>query len=363
MADSSVRSAPETGPRSGSENASASASGTSRDVACPSCGENVRPGLVRCWSCGGFMRADVADRFAEMDQRRPEVQYQPLPELDASGAAKLDAERTGPRRTSEDDADFEFAGEFVEAEEPASPDAGADEFTMDDIGDGSFSAPLLGSSTEIPAAGQAAGAEAAKPAEDKDGETYGVAGADEEPASAAEGDSSTAPAAEKPPASRGADESDVAHSDATGGDVLLDIALQEAGMNRGGRRRGLRVQGDKILLHCPAGHPVKVGRKHAGKVGRCPHPGCGLRYLVPDIPPDPEEEAAADPGTAEAAEGAGRTAGSARRRGVHAVHRRRSPALGRAGESEAEGRFAGQSLRGSRPRPLPGHAAGRDGRG
>lgn len=107
---------------------------------------------------------------------------------------------------------------------------------------------------------------------------------------AAASDAKTLPA----PSGDRAKDGDVNHSEATAGDVLLDIALQEVEQNRGGRRRGLKVRGDKILLHCPAGHPVKVARKHSGKVGRCPHPGCGLRYLVPHVPSDPSDAPAAD---------------------------------------------------------------------
>ena len=61
---------------------------------------------------------------------------------------------------------------------------------------------------------------------------------------------------------------EVAHSEATAGEALLNIALKDT--IAGG---GLRFKNGKFLLHCPAGHPVKVDKKHAGKVGRCPTPG------------------------------------------------------------------------------------------
>ncbi|MFH5805645.1 hypothetical protein [Alienimonas sp. DA493] len=288
MADSSVRNAPATGPRSGSAAASAASRGARADVPCPSCGEMVRPGLVRCWSCGGFMRPDVADRYAQLNRQRPEVEYQPLPELDGDAASQLSAEtRTGGRGPADEDADFELTGEFAapdpSADAPA--DDPEDEFTMADMEGASYSAPRVGDAAPTPAkAGESTG---------EDGDAFSIADAPDAPAedspSAEEPAPEQAAAQRTPPA-----EDDVAHSEATGGDVLLDIALQEVGQDRGGRRRGLVVKGDKILLHCPAGHPVKVARKHAGKVGRCPHPGCGLRYLVPHVPPDPTEEPDAD---------------------------------------------------------------------
>ena len=253
------------------------------------------------------MREDVAARFAQMSRERAEVEYQPLHELDARGAREA---QTGPRRTSADDADFELSGQFAAPRPgdltppPAAPSAPAapiadddDEFTLDDAGARHFSA-----------AAPAGPVRSAQPAE-PESDTYSLASEGEEVEDAAEGNEhegdtvDASPPAESGPGTsiapaarsnrRAADDAEeVAHSEATGGDVLLEIAMRESGGNRGNRRRGLKISGDKILLHCPAGHPVKVARKHGGKVGRCPHPGCGLRYLVPDIPLDPEELAA-----------------------------------------------------------------------
>ncbi|QDT16317.1 hypothetical protein [Alienimonas californiensis] len=304
MADSPVRNVPATGPRSGSADASAAARGARADVACPTCDELVRPGLVRCWSCGGFMRSDVADRYAELQGERAEVAYQPLPELDQNAASKLASEAQAAARSAPDeDADFELTGEFAVGGGDAGAASGVadaagddpeDEFTMADVEDASYSAPRVGNA--------ASKSKARKPVEKpagEEGDTFSISDADdaddEAPAAGTPAKKSARPA--KPPA----EGDDVAHSEATGGDVLLDIALQEVGLDRGGKRRGLVVKGDKILLHCPAGHPVKVARKHGGKVGRCPHPGCGLRYLVPVVPPDPTEEPDADAATPDAA--------------------------------------------------------------
>ncbi|MEM9702731.1 MAG: hypothetical protein AAF907_09850, partial [Planctomycetota bacterium] len=248
MADSSVRPAPAAPSAAGLKDERPSTA-TDRYAICPSCGERVRPGLVRLWRCGSFMRDDVANRYEELNRKRTEVVYRPLPELTNDGqyAAVPDAGRA--RRTSDDDADFEFAGEFVEADD-----------------DGSFAAAD-------------AGAVSGSPTADVLSE-----GSDEPPADAPAAEVAESPERTAPP------EPDVPHSEATGGDALLEIARSEDKKPRGGRRRGLRVKGDSILLYCTGGYPIKVKRKHAGKVGRCPYPACGCRYLVPDVLPEAEEE-------------------------------------------------------------------------
>ena len=209
------------------------------------------------------MREDVADRYAQMNRERREIEYHPLPELRGGAGSSGEIPQPGRRRSSDADADFELAGSFAGGASPAAEDD-EDEFTL----------------------GEAA---------EDDGGTYAVAGLDDAAESAKDGAEAASARAEAAVAESGDEEKPegadaVSHSEATGGDVLLDIAMQEETRNRGGRRRGLVLKGDKILLHCPAGHPVKVARKHSGKVGRCPHPGCGLRYLVPDVPPEPVEE-------------------------------------------------------------------------
>lgn len=42
---------------------------------CPHCGELVRSGLVRCWSCNGFMRADVAARYRDLTTKPQPIIY------------------------------------------------------------------------------------------------------------------------------------------------------------------------------------------------------------------------------------------------------------------------------------------------
>ena len=46
---------------------------------CPHCGEMVRTGLVRCWSCNGFMREDIAARYRDMTANPQQIIYSTIP--------------------------------------------------------------------------------------------------------------------------------------------------------------------------------------------------------------------------------------------------------------------------------------------
>lgn len=46
---------------------------------CPHCGEMVRSGLVRCWSCNQFMRADVAARYRQLTTNPQPIIYSTIP--------------------------------------------------------------------------------------------------------------------------------------------------------------------------------------------------------------------------------------------------------------------------------------------
>ncbi len=69
----------------------------------------VRRGLVRCWSCGTFMRQEIADAFERMQNKRPDVEFKPLPERKANQPhGPAGTSRTGVASSSDDD--FGFAG-------------------------------------------------------------------------------------------------------------------------------------------------------------------------------------------------------------------------------------------------------------
>ena len=238
---------------------------------CPNCGEGVRRGLVRCWNFATFMRDDLAERYAAMQREAADTSFRPLREIEATAAAPSARRASGP---ISEEGDFELAGDFGD-------DAGGgdDDFSL--TGELPAAPPLTG---EFPAAPAAEGpADPAEPSADfapeapPAGDAAPVA---ESPDGETDGETDGEPAADPPP------EPDVPHSEATGGDALLDIARQDEANRARQAPIGLRITADAFLLRCPAGHPIKVKRKHAGKIGRCPDPDCRLRYLVPDIPPD-----------------------------------------------------------------------------
>ena len=278
----------------------------SLEEACPSCGVMVRRGLVRCWNCGSFMRADVAAAYERMQKRQQDVSFQPLPEDSpaagnrGAGGKTAGQMRNPPPPPSNDtpdggDADFDFGGSFLDdpnedfelgAEfKPTSPEAargGAGGGTSG--GRGGNAAPQKPTAPESPV-----------------GKTEPATV--QEPNSAISSGESTgkdaASGIAKPPAAR-SPETDEAHSVATGGEALLQVALQEeTEVGRRGRKmtgfNPVRVSdGWFITCPCPARVRIKVKEQHCGKTGKCPNPSCGSYFTVPtDLPRDEPVDAAA----------------------------------------------------------------------
>lgn len=84
------------------------------------------------------------------------------------------------------------------------------------------------------------------------------------------------------------DDSGVAHSEATGGDALLDIAMQEEKESRKRRKGrmqsgGMRTPGGGLIIFCPYGCRIEVKEQHRGMTGRCPR--CRAPFIVPIDPP------------------------------------------------------------------------------
>jgi len=50
-----------------------------RTVKCPHCSELVPTGLLRCWSCNGFMRQDIEDRYNELTTNPQPIIYSDVP--------------------------------------------------------------------------------------------------------------------------------------------------------------------------------------------------------------------------------------------------------------------------------------------
>lgn len=102
---------------------------------------------------------------------------------------------------------------------------------------------------------------------------------------------------ESPPKSSSEGEGEnVAHSVATGGDALLDIAMEEEKEIRK-RQKHRRVAGPiltaggGLIIFCPYGCRVEVKEQHRGMTGKCPR--CGAPFIVPVDPPQYKKPAAA----------------------------------------------------------------------
>lgn len=204
------------------------------------------------------MRQDIAARYERMQQRAPEVEFKPLPEKSSATATSPAAPKVDPN------AKFEFAG-----------GGGGEDFEL-----GAQFSPT--SADEDMGGGSAFSGGDRRAAKQPTRETAPAA---EAPASA-----EAAPAAEKPRKRPAAADSDggPAHSVATAGDALLQVALEEEReASRRGRKRSagfdpVRVSdGWMITCPCPARIRIKVKGAHRGKTGKCPNPNCGSFFTVP----------------------------------------------------------------------------------
>ena len=97
------------------------------------------------------------------------------------------------------------------------------------------------------------------------------------------------------------DENAVPHSVATGGDALLDIAIQEEREVRKKQKvrrpvGGMTTPGGGLIIFCPYGCRVEVKQQHRGMTGKCPR--CQAPFIVPVDPPQFKK-------SKKAAEGAG----------------------------------------------------------
>jgi len=81
----------------------------------------------------------------------------------------------------------------------------------------------------------------------------------------------------------------VSHSEATGGDALLDIAMQEereTTVKKKSRKitGGMKTAGGGFIIFCPYGCHIEVKEQHRGMSGRCPK--CQAPFIVPVDPPN-----------------------------------------------------------------------------
>ena len=213
---------------------------------CQQCGEMVREGLVRCWNCQAFMRQDIEAIYNRMQSTPQPVIYSPLPD---AVTTPDETESTYRVASHGSDDDFELGGNTTEiSQDDDGFEMGADQ---------SFAEPEQANPPEA-----SVDADEASPAADET----------ETPAEEATEEKSTEAADDQP-----------AHSDATAGDILLQVALdEEAESVERAKRSGVRrrkASDDGILVYCPNGHRIEVQQRHMGKTGRCPK--CKELYTVP----------------------------------------------------------------------------------
>lgn len=259
----------------------------SPEVPCPLCNEMVRTGLVRCWNCGSFMREDIAEAYRKMQENPAPMIFSQLPD-ESEDSSEEDSRASTATLTAfsdRDDDDFELDNSIAVTEYEATDD----DFQLADN--------LTGSQEDQAATIPLAREESA---EESQRNTAIEENATEEKDTATDED--------PPPevkSKRIQEAPDEDHSVATGGDVLLDVAMEEEreekkrrkGSGRRRRRRPGKVEGG-IVVYCPNGHRIRVREEYRGSAGKCP--ACGVLYLVP-APAGDNEEAEQTAGVDEAA--------------------------------------------------------------
>ncbi|MCA9051100.1 MAG: hypothetical protein KDA89_20330 [Planctomycetaceae bacterium] len=237
---------------------------------CPKCGEQVRSGLVRCWSCNGFMRADVEAKYKEMTNRPQPIIFSDIPKdqrteyipsregqvFGGYGRDVFDAEG--------DDADFTLNME----ERPAPAAAGSG-------GKSSPSGPTKAPVADGPDAPREKTPEKTEPKKEKlssqtpkaeiqainlNAAPAPAGGTDAKPAAAAPG---------RPPQD-------------SAGDDLLNIAMRDQAETR--RRQREKIQESRrrrILMPCSCGAWIRVTEDQAGRTLRCKQ--CKKPFIVPEM--------------------------------------------------------------------------------
>ncbi len=255
---------------------------------CTECGESVRSGLVRCWSCNSFMRKDVEAKYRELTSQPQQIIFSEIPKEQRTEfmAARGDqAHRRAPRApifdAEEEDDEFTLSGSpgtttTVQAAPPVAAPA-TPQPPADDADDG-----FELDSTTRPAAQQTPAAEmekidAAAPKEDAktaDAESADTAKA---PAGDQEADDKKADGDKSDDASKAQPDSEI------GADDLLNIALQDQKETKRRKREKIQeARQRRVLLPCTAcGAWIRVHQDQAGKTVRCRQ--CKAPIVVPFI--------------------------------------------------------------------------------
>lgn len=236
--------------------------------ACPHCGEMVRSGLVRCWSCNGFMRADVAARYRAMTTNPQPIIYSTIPPEQRTDylPARADAS-TFDKRKAVDTDDFQLgsgvnsaARSDFEVDTIPSETSGA---VVASAAPGSAASPAVDgpdkpqSTTEVGSKRTAATSSGRNPAQEETEKAEEKAA----PAGAGSGASSRS--------SRNEDD-------------LFSIAVEEQKevKKRRGQKATERLR-KQVLVPCSCGAWIRVNEDQAGKSVRCKQ--CKQVTVVPGL--------------------------------------------------------------------------------
>lgn len=180
----------------------------SEQIPCRSCGEANQIGLVRCWNCSAFLREDIQEAYYAMLRSQREVVYS-QPGSHAEHQERQKPSQPGGSNSGgddDDDDDFELSENY--------------RLNHPDEEDASGTYRITDSPEDEAASSNGSGSEAAA-----------------QPKSEADQDAAQNESGERrrPSQEDNADTED--HSVATGGDVLLDIALREEAEREKVRKR------------------------------------------------------------------------------------------------------------------------------
>ncbi len=249
---------------------------------CPHCGEMVRSGLVRCWSCNQFMRADVAARYRQLTTNPQPIIYSTIPPESRKDYLPPRAESKADQTAKAVDNDDFKLGSGVN-----SVDAG--DFEIDG---GVKPAPA-----PVPQAKTLPAPAVAKPIASADGPDK-----PESTTKVSSKSKTTPPNVEATPAANVAADPTVAPTPRKKGsdDDLLSFAVEEQkeGKKRRNQKTAERLR-KQVLVPCTCGAWIRVNEDQAGKTLRCKQ--CKQPVVVPGLKKKAEkqEKPAAKPETAE----------------------------------------------------------------
>jgi len=258
--------------------------------ACPKCGETCRQGLVRCWSCGSFLRAEIEESY----RRRKEVApAEPLPvfDMEVIEESMVTEHDTLQRRHLSTPESLISAAPIAFEEHEGDDDFElSSNVQMSDAEDDSFD---LAETVQLRSEGNEADS-AAEP-------TFRLQSVLESPAPIPLEPSVPVPAAAEElesipsmPESAAAVDTSAGTSPASQLDpeeeLLKIAAAEEAEIARA--RKAVSTK-QTLIVYCPQGHRVRVREKFRGKTGKCPK--CEAAFVVPLKPkPNPKKKTDSD---------------------------------------------------------------------